>query len=489
METKDIDKTHIVTLQEENGLFQTIVVPITRPDLFFAEFNAMKANPNRTVWDMQSLFTAQFPKTTSYLEYIHPYSYSTSYVQGVSYPKMFEYDELQKSWSEAGNAARQSYLAECKQHDANCDITIAAQKEKTAIGELKKRQKEDFYDNTMRWIDARCYYNTANQLRKNSMIKMFSKEYIGWIDFTHRINDDINVELKTNFGFGCSSYFLLSVQYKGINILPYSYIVKYYKAYMADIVRCTRMYSPCRESWSASFDFISEFVNKSIADPDGFVKSYIIHEVTEMMQGLEAIATNPRSVIEGVSGRRADPCVINVRPIYSEEKIQMQVYPEETQILFKVEKIVGALDFLNNLKAIAKEVDTIRQYIDRLQEINMTLYPQIQDAIAKIGRKVKKQTSIKENLENKISDLSKRLTPFETEIERLRTEATQEKPFVMNDYEDAHPEYIKIKSDKSDLQSGINKVNKMISDFNSFLKILNMSLSRLDEVKSARNAS
>lgn len=281
----------------------------------------------------------------------------------------------------------------------------------------------------------------------------------------------------------------MAVQYKGLDILPYSYIVKYYKAGMADIVRCTRSYSPCRDSWSASFDFLSDFVNNSIADPNGFVESYIMREVTEMMQGLEAIAINPKGVIERIGSRHADPCVINVRPMFGDDRTRMQSYPDETPILFKVEKITGALDFLNSLTAIAKEVKTVQPHIDRLLEINLSLYPEVQDAIAKITEKVAEQTVIQTNLESPIELLSAKLAPFEEEVTLLRTEATKEQPFVMSHYEAAHPDYVELKAKKSDLQSQLYKVNRLINDFNSFLNTLNRSIKRLDELKKLKQAA
>ena len=489
MNERHIDRTHIIALKEENGLLRNMELPITRPEQFIAELAAMIDNPNRSVWDMQSFFTTRFHKTNGYLDYIQPYSYLSSYISGVGYPKLYEYSELRSSWEEAGKSARDSYYDSCNRNGSNPDASIAAQKESDAIISLKKSQKSRFFSSAMRWLDANCYYDTASQFNRDNSIKMFSKENIGWSHFIHQVNDDIKVALRTNFGYGSSAYFLLAVQYKGLDILPYSYIVKYYKAGMADIVRCTRSYSPCRESWVASFDFLSDFVNNCIADPANFVETYIITEVVEMMQGLEAIALNPKGFMERIGNRNADPCVINVRPMFGDDKTRMQSYPDETPILFKVEKITGALDFLNSLSAIAKEVKTVKPHIDRLLEINMTLYPEIQDAIAKINKKVEEQVVIKSKLEEQIAALSEKLTPFEDEITRLRAEATQEKPFNMNDYETLHSEYVSLKSKRSDVQSQIYKVNRLISDFNSFLGILNRSLTKIEDVKQLKEAA
>lgn len=489
MDERNIDKTHIIALQDVNGLLRNMELPIPRPEQFIAELQAMIDNPNRSVWDMQSLFTNLFQKSNAYLDYIHPHSYNSSYVGGIRYPKMFGYDELRKSWNEVGCSSKEAYLTSCKAKGYISGTAIANEEEKKAIKNLKKYQKLNFFREAMRWIDASCYNEAVSKLNREGSVKMYSKENIGWSNFTHQINDDIKIAVKTNFGFGRASYFLMAVQYKGIDILPYSYIVKYYKANMADIVRCTRSFSPRRESWSASFDFISDFVNDSIMNPEEFVKSHIISEVTEMMQGLEAIAINPKSYIERIGNKKADPCIINVRPMFRDDQIRMQSYPDETPILFKVEKIVGALDFLTSLTAIAKEVNSIQPHIDRLLELNLSLYPEVQEAVTKINGKVEGLTSINSKLETQIAVLSKKLTPFEEEISRLRHEATSEHPFSIGDYEVTHAEYVKIKKQKNDLQSNLYETNRHINDFNSFLNILNRSLLKLDEIIKPKKAA
>lgn len=50
MYTADIDRTHIIALQEVDGMLRNMELPITRPEQFIAELRAMHENPNRTVW-------------------------------------------------------------------------------------------------------------------------------------------------------------------------------------------------------------------------------------------------------------------------------------------------------------------------------------------------------------------------------------------------------------------------------------------------------
>lgn len=315
MDEKDINRTHVVALKTEHGLLRSIEIPIERPEQFIAELSAMIDNSNRSVWDMQSFFTTRYPKTDDRMDYIHPNLYQSTFVDCARYPELYDYSELRSSWEKSGKSARESYNNECAQKGTAPDATIAAQKESEAIESLKKRQKSCFYGKAIRWINASCYNDTASQLNRDDSIKMFSKENIGWNHFCHQVTDDVKVTLKTNFGYGSAAHFLLAVQYKGVDILPYSYIVNYYTANMAEIVRCTRNYRLCRESWHASFDFISNFVNNSVSDPQNFVESYIMREVIEMMQGLEEIVSNPNGFMERIGNNKPESCIIYVHPM------------------------------------------------------------------------------------------------------------------------------------------------------------------------------
>lgn len=486
MNADDIDVTHVIVLQENDGLFRTEEVPISRPEQLITELQAMINNPGRTVWDMESIFERSFPERDSFFDYIHPHQYFSSFVSGIGYPDLVEYAELKSSWEEAGRAARTAYIEVCRKNNTIPKDSVANQEEIKAIERLKELQKSIFLKNAVRWINASCYMEALDKLESDRTVKMYSKENIGWNTFSYRINEDIEITLKTNFGYGSAAYFLIAIRYKDIDILPYSYIVKYYKANMADIVRCTRSYRPCRESWSVSFDFISDFVNNSMVNPHDYVHNYIMREVIEMMQGLEAINKNSKGYISRISSFKPDPCVINVYSMSGDDRTRMQSYPDEVPVLFKIEKITGALDFLNNLKAIVKEVEEVQAHIDRLIEINLALYPEIEVAIAKIKEKIEAQEVIKNNLNTQISVLLDKLAPFEEEISRLKDDATSETPFSLWQYGVSHPEYVALKNQNNDLRSQLYKVKCRIYDFTSFLEMLNDSISKLDELKQSK---
>ena len=106
-----------------------------------------------------------------------------------------------------------------------------------------------------RFIFAHRYTEKLRDIKKESDVKMWSTDQIGWKEFEYVVNDDITVYIKSNFGYGSASYFFCNLKYKDINILPYTAIIKYYYVEMIDFVRFTRRYNTERSSWAQVFDF------------------------------------------------------------------------------------------------------------------------------------------------------------------------------------------------------------------------------------------
>ena len=44
------------------------------------------------------------------------------------------------------------------------------------------------------------------------------------------------------------------------------------------------------------FEFVNDFTNRSLSNPESIVESYIMNEIDEMMEGLRNIMSNPSEV-------------------------------------------------------------------------------------------------------------------------------------------------------------------------------------------------
>ena len=110
----------------------------------------------------------------------------------------------------------------------------------------------------------------------------FSCEQVGFVNSEsigsdyreYIVSDDIKIYVATNLGFGNCSYFTLRLQYKGIDILPYSRVVNSYNADMRDVLMFLKKYSPQSDSWNLASDFIESTANLVMTDGEKFCEKF-----------------------------------------------------------------------------------------------------------------------------------------------------------------------------------------------------------------------
>ncbi|MFT5619645.1 MAG: hypothetical protein ACI85I_002892, partial [Arenicella sp.] len=74
-----------------------------------------------------------------------------------------------------------------------------------------------------------------------------------------------------------------------IQIIPYSYLIKYRYAEFSEIRRYTRRYEVDYSSWFDALTFGIEAYNLSVNNPNVFIKKYVFDEVEDMMVGLREL--------------------------------------------------------------------------------------------------------------------------------------------------------------------------------------------------------
>ena len=271
---------HINIIRENDGRvrFESVVIP--KDIELLAELEAMVDNPNRTVIDMQNRMALFFNVNNrrSY-NYIYPYSYASSYVDGVSYPQSMTLDEYHNMIAKI----------EVDLKERNYSSDVYTEKLSGAIRDKKSR----YMTAARRYVNAYSYYNQITSFLSDASVKMYSTETIGWSSFSFDISDDVKINVRSNFGYGWSSYFFVNLTYKGIEIHPYSYWIKYYNADKESLMRYTRNYETDSKSWESAFKFVEDVTNKAKNNEGAFVKEFILNEVDELMRGLRTIMKMP----------------------------------------------------------------------------------------------------------------------------------------------------------------------------------------------------
>lgn len=463
MGMQDLNKDYILSLVSNKGNISIIRETIEHRYEKVIEYIKGKINDDKfTIIQMEEHFFSAISNELNLkngYNYIYPYSYNTYDVYGIS---CYRTDE--KKYNE--------------------EIS------KLSISEKKNynlRKKKSFISNATRYIYALEYNRTLNMLLRQDKVKMCSLEEIGWQSHVFRINDDVKVDLRTNFGYGRSSYFLVKLTYKDIDVIPYTHIVNYYYANAVDIIRCTESFHPERDNWEPVMSLVADAANSANQSTSSFVRIYIIEECRAMVSELRRLYDNPQFIYNKISKiHHGHLSIINVRDISSYEKAQYGIYPDEVVFTFKCEKLTGALLFLNNLERQVEFIPAIQKYIDELKTMNTNLVSEIDQRIPLIKKEIDKAENKKKILNNRIKEIDEKLKPHKTkikkEVERIKKKKEAAGGFVNvyvieSEVTDAlcknNSEYRVLKDQYDEIDNEIRMLNSEIGSRESFINRLN----------------
>lgn len=504
---KKINKDYIGIVVEENNSLITKQVEIPQDEILLKELRAMVDNDNRTVIDLQNAFTNKYPEKIyngKYYDYIYPYSYSLSYVSGAGYPKLIAFEEYKKDIEEYENNKRQELfeseeaqkeLAAIKEESVSHYQTEVQNRERQIRKDVQKHKnflKSSFANACDRFIAGHNYTETLSKTRAKlgSNLRMFSSEKVGWSRFKFPLNRDVAIDLMTNFGYGSAAYFFCNLTYKGINFLPYSAIVHYYYVNWLQIIRYTRKYPEQRESWDQVFDFVTETGNFAKNNPREFVHKWIISELDEMLQGLNAFMSAPKKEFRryyNIHKQYSVGLYMLVRNIGDEDRLAYKILPQEAIMALKAEKITGSLYFLENLKILKEINPQIQHYINEILSLNRRIKPEIIQHINWLEGDVNRLNRILATQEKRIESYETQLEPFKKEIEKeeekqkLASPDTFSHDSFINKYRDEHKEYVRLMSLLNKKRIEKNNTEQDIKLRQTFKEKLNNNLQLIKE--------
>lgn len=378
------------------------------PKLFDEEMQSLEMmceNDNRNVMDLQDHFQRFMPKSGSpdHYDYCSPHGYSSAYIGGPTYPKIYSFERYQTILKNTENGTISEFLSERSLNDIsrlNLEQTRLLNAE---ILQAKAREnkllKKQFIQEATKYMRAYRYYTFLNiTIRCNDRIKMYSTENIGRTTFKYPISNNILFVMKSNFGFGNSSYHFINLTYKGIDILPYAALVHYYYVNTIDFFRYTRQYIPTYKNWEVALNFVVETANLAIQDETEFVTKWIANEIDEMVAGLKIISSTPQKSLKDLLRKpNKDYNFLFVRQAYKSEVNEFLAYPEETATIFKAEKLTAALELIDKLKALSKAYPKALDAIEQIKALNIDFFPQLNRYINTIEQEIKHAEEIQKS--------------------------------------------------------------------------------------------
>lgn len=341
---------YILTISESKENLMVNQIEIDRHDTLIDNLIDMYHDTNCDVEDMDRYAKRNITIRDQEFPFCLGHNYRDHYINDVTFPK---YDaktysqNITKLESQIENARKRRY--DTKVRDLENKLINYNQK-----------VKEGYLQNALTFIYSLDYQHALKVNKIEEKYKIFSSEIHGRFSYNTDVNNDLKITTRTNFCYGSSSYFHIIVKYKDIELLPYSEWVKYYYAGYNEIMRFTRSYPSHRESWHYVMAFLVSYINNALIDPDSFVKNEVMSEVNGLLLGLEEIFL----LDEDKFSKKLDVKHIedddiryigisSARHANESEREYYKITPYECAMIFRMEKITGALHFLKSLNKLS----------------------------------------------------------------------------------------------------------------------------------------
>ena len=157
--------------------------------------------------------------------------------------------------------------------------------------EIIEFYKKEIKEKYILWGKAFAINKTYRICQQDSSIMVFSHRHTGFSNPVYQLTPNFSVEIKTNFGYGNSSYFYTKLKFKDIEITPFSEWIEYEFAQFSEIIRYTQSHELENKYWIEAMNFCKDACNLSMLDEVKFVEKYVIDECEKMLTGLEEIFT------------------------------------------------------------------------------------------------------------------------------------------------------------------------------------------------------
>lgn len=321
--------------------------------------------------------------------YCWPNKYKKTYIKKAEFPQIDEV-EYQKELTDIQEHIRGEYRTRLNESVVKKELELQTKVFEKQC-EYKKEELNQYREDLRRYLYASCYHQTLSQIKEK--VFMYSSDVIGWYRPDYKIAEDISISLSTNFCYGSSSYFYVILKYRGINIIPYSDLVKYYYSSMLDNVRYTREYFPMRSNWEHALLFVKEIADMITESNSAFEKKWIIDEVENMMRGLSDVANNIDHYYESQVKKAEDErdiqnSILKYRNISEYEIERCKVCPKEQILVIQIDRLTAALGFLKDLLSLERIYHPVLQHIKTIMTYNENLLVPIQNCLDDIKERL-----------------------------------------------------------------------------------------------------
>lgn len=243
------------------------------------------------------------------------------------------------------------------------------------------------------WLHAYRFSQSRIACLQNPKNKMFSHRYYGWSQPKYSLDEGFQIEFKTNFGFGYSSYFYLVMYYKDVQIFNFLDWVDYGKANLSQMQKYSVKYTNeslqdeeeegdddtgrqdkkhetiSNKLWIRAIRDANNACALYLDDEDKFVKEHIIDNLEGMIARLEKIIDTEDSEIN--SSYRGFEYKFSKYCVSKEEIIRSK------SMSVKGYMISGVLSFISEILKL-ENIFSVNSYLERIFSLNKKLQPMLE---------------------------------------------------------------------------------------------------------------
>ncbi|MBS1527092.1 MAG: hypothetical protein JST19_15675 [Bacteroidetes bacterium] len=348
-----------------------------------------------------------------------------------------------------------------------CNDLWSAWQEDNSEKRLDQIFESQFYDKVQEltlMVLAFKLHHTYAKCRADENILAYSHRMIGWVHFTHQLNDNFKATFQTNFGFGSATHFCVRLNFRGIDIVPLTHWVHYQIVKQKEVIYCSQNYWPQHENWYKAMDYVKTACNLYHQNEEQFIKRYILHECQELVKKLENV----------VSNHRFEFIISGYHFVVKHEWTELK---GEELIAFRAHKVSGSLAFIDYINSYAHFAN-INAVIQSIEQLNRDIIPVIEAAVERITpeleAKERRMTGLK-MLHHELHDENK---AYYDERQRIQQEMHKQgkyhPDFTDEEFNLKYPDYKKFKA-KYELNT------KIYSDLNTEIYHLKYYLEQYGE--------
>ncbi len=286
--------------------------------------------------------------------------------------------------------------------------------------------------------------STRKSAESDSNIVAISHRSHGWSDPSFTLTENLNVQFKTNFGYGGRSYFCSKLKYKNINIIPFSEWVRYNDSHYDEILFYSQDYPVVNESWQPAMMYVKDAINLCIENEEGFIEKYITSECEWLVNGLKDIVAERRAMND------------------FDEKIDRMDY--------KGKKVSGALNFIKSIKEF-DSVISVKKIIKDIERLNKGILPVLLQELGQVNYDLylaESKLTRHKPIYDKINEIFSPLVKLKVRISSINDKNPDAYNGLIKLFNDKYHNYDELQDESTKARKKYQNIERSIADLNRY---------------------